>query len=287
MKTEALTQKVIIKDERLDIGQLHHYLLSFFIGSQSCDIAVYDECEKRLLMLESYSYDPGLPLLENLKAIHYDHVLISAGFWKRVEVVLRNNRFCQVPNEFYSGEHIYDYLKLNSPVDPLNEKYLSLPDEDLGMTTVFSVPNELTPWFEDKYAQPPISYKHESAVSIQAMAGRAKSIEGARLMINLTETDMQLAGFFEGKLQIYNQFALKSPEREAKLILMGLQFSKQRQNTAITLWGVRNQVKKYAPLLRKYYKNLKAGDQPKGIIMSHVFDQLAPYEYFDVLSTLQ
>lgn len=286
METEAIKQNIILRDERLDIDQLDQYLLSFFIGSGSCELAVFDERKKRLLMLESYRFDPAKTLLENLKTLHYDHVLISAGFWKRVEVVLRNARFCQVPNALYSGEHAYDYLKLNAPVDPLNEKYRSVLDENQGVTTVFSVPNELISWFNGKYPKPLISFKHESTVNIQAMGAQLGKSDEAQLFINLTATDLQLAGYADGRLHIYNQFALQEPEKAAKLILMSLQqFSKAGQATPITLWGIERSVNDYAPLLRKYYKHLRMGEKPKGLKMSHIFDGLAPYEYFDVMSS--
>ena len=285
METEAIKQNIIIKDERLDIDQLDHYLLSFFIGASFCELVVYDERKKRLLMLESYSFDPSKPLLENLKALHYDHILISAGFWKRVEVVLRNHQYCQVPNELYSGEHAYDYLKLNAPVDPLNEKYLSVLDEKEGITTVFSVPNELMRWFDGKYPKPAITYRHESTIGIQAMSAQSKN-QDTHLFVNLTETDLQLIGFSEGRLHFYNQFTLQSPERAAKLMLMSLQqFSDEGQSTPITLWGLDKHVKNYAPLFKKYYKQLSMGDKPKGLRMSHIFDRLQSYEYFDVMSS--
>ena len=287
MKTEALKQNIILKDERLDIDQLDHYLLSFFIGSQSCELAVFDERKKRLLMLESYSFDPAISLLENLKALHYDHVLISAGFWKRVEVVLRNKHFCQVPNALYSGEHSYDYLKLNAPVDPLNEKYLSILDDKQEVTTVFSVPNELMRWFDGKYPKPSIGYKHESGLCIEAMARQADPKQDAQLFLNFTATDLQLTGFAKGKLSYYNQFKVQQPERAAKLILMSLQnFSEQGQSSHITLWGHDEHVQSHLPLLKKYYKNLKTGEKPKGVRMSHIFDRIQPYEYFDVIGSV-
>ncbi len=288
MKTEALKQNIIIKDERLDIDQLDHYLLSFFIGSQSCELAVFDERKKRLLMLESYSFDPAIDLLENLKALHYDHVLISAGFWKRIEVVLRNKHFCQVPNELYSGEHSYDYLKLNSEVDPLNEEILSVLDEKQGVTTVFSVPHELRRWFDGKYPKPDIGYMHESTLTISCMGMQANHKTEAELFINLTATSLQMAGFAHGELKYFNQFGISKPERAAKLILMALQqFSEQGQSTPITLWGQEQHVKGHLPFLKKYYKKLSTGEKPKGIKMSHIFDGLKPYEYFDVMSSIR
>lgn len=287
MKTEALKQNIILKDERLDIDQLDHYLLSFFIGSQSCELAVFDERKKRLLMLESYSFDPSISLLDNLKALHYDHVLISAGFWKRVEVILRNKCFSQVPNALYSGEHSYDYLKLNAPVDPLNEKYLSILDEKQEVTTVFSVQHELMRWFDGKYPKPTIGYKHESNLCIEAMGRLADSKQEAQLFINFTATHMQLTGFAKGKLRYYNQFEVKTAERAAKLILMCLQnFSEQGQASPITLWGNHKHVQSHLPLLKKYYKNLQTGEKPKGVRMSHIFDRMQAYEYFDVIGSV-
>lgn len=285
VSTATIKKNISLKDERLDIDHLDHYLLSFFIGKGTCEISVFDDRKNRLLLMESYAFDPSLDLLDNLKKLHHEHALIAAGFWKRVEVILRNDKFCQVPNDLYSGDFTYDYLKLNCKVNPLQEKYLSTLDDHQGCTTVFSVPNDLMSWFEGKYPKPAISYKHETAVWIKAATGQLDPKEGNRLLINLTQTHMQLAGFAGSKLSFCNQFELKAPERTAKLILMAIQqFSDQGQAISIKLWGVKSSVDKHLPILKRYYKNLHTGQRPVQLKMSYHFDELEEYEYFDVLS---
>ena len=286
MKAALTKENISIKDERLDIDHIDQYRLSFFIAPDQCELAVFDERRKRLIMLESIDMDPSQSLLTNLKEIHYEHVLISAGFWKRVEVTLRNQAFCQVPNALYSGELAYDYLKLNAPTAPLDEKYLSLMDDELDCTTVFSVPHELIRWFDGKYPKPVISYRHESAHFLKASHHQLDPRLKHQLFINLTGSSMQLAGYADGKLGIYNQFKIKSPGQAAKMILLSIQqFSDEGQATPVTLWGIGSQVKEHLPTLQKYYKQLTTGERPKGIKIAHTFDVLKEYEYFDVLSS--
>ena len=50
-------QIVSLKDERLDIDQIDHYRLSFFISDDSCQIAIKDVRKKRLLLLEDIEFD--------------------------------------------------------------------------------------------------------------------------------------------------------------------------------------------------------------------------------------
>lgn len=286
MKAAITKENISIKDERLDIDHIDQYLLSFFIAPHQCELAIFDERKKRLMMLESISMDPDRPLLENLKEIHYEHILISAGFWKRVEVTLRNQLFCQVPNSLYSGEQAYDYLKLNAPTQPLEEKYLSTLDEAQECTTVFSVPHELIRWFDGKYPKPMINFRHESAHFLKATFEQLDSKLKHQLFINLTGAGMQLAGYAKGKLSIYNQFKVQSAGQVAKMILLSIQqFSNEGQATPITLWGLDHEVRQSLPTLKKYYKGLKTGERPRGVKIAHTFDVFKEYEYFDVLSS--
>lgn len=285
MKTEEKQKRISIKDERLDVDHIDHYHLSFFIGSSSCEISIYDDRKKRVLLLESIVLDKDKSLLENLKVIHHDHVLIAAGFWKTVIITLRNHSFTQVPSALYSGDYAYDYLKLNTHTDPLKEKYASTLDKTLGCATVFAVPHELIRWIDGKYPKPNIVFRHESANFLKVLTGLVKEDED-HLFLNLTGSDMLLAGFTEGKLAIYNQFKLQNPQQAAKMILLSIkQFSDQGQSTSITLWGVNEAVKLYEPAFKKFFKHLKKGDRPKGIRMSHDFDELKDYEYFDVFAS--
>lgn len=287
MKTEARQKAISIKDERLDVDHIDHYLLSFFIGTSSCEICIYDDRKKRVVLFESIPIDQDKTLLENLKEIHHEHILISAGFWKSVIITLRNHSFAQVPNDLYSGDYAYDYIKLNAHTDPLKEKYVSTLDETQGCTTVFSVPQELIRWIDGKYPKPSIVFRHESANFLKTLTSQVKK-DKEELFVNLTGDDMLLAGFKNGQLSIYNQFKLQTAQQLAKMILLAIkQFSENGQSTPITLWGTQEAVKLYEPTLRKFFKHLKYGERPKGIRMSHDFDALREYEYFDVFASYQ
>ncbi len=287
MKTEERQKAISIKDERLDVDHIDHYHLSFFIGTSACEICIYDDRKKRVVLFESIPMDTDKTLLENLKFIHHEHVLISAGFWKTVIVTLRNHSFAQVPNELYSGDYAYDYIKLNAHTDPLKEKYVSTLDEKLGCTTVFAVPHELIRWIDGKYPKPDIVFRHESANFLKTLKGLVEKEED-QLFVNLTGSDMLLAGFKAGKLAIYNQFRLQNAQQAAKMILLSIkQFSELGQAMPITLWGVRQAAKQYEPTLKKFFKHLKKGDRPKGLRMSHDFDQLKDHEYFDVFASYE
>lgn len=285
MKTKEKTQIISIKDERLDIDHIDHCHLSFFVGASSCEIAIYDERKKRLLLFESIAMDSTKSVLENLKVIHHEHPLIAAGFWMKVIVTLRDNSFAQVPNTLYSRDYAYDYIKLNTHTDPLKEKYLSILDEDLGCTTVFAVPRELMRWIDGKYPKPSIVFRHESANFLRSLKGLTGE-KNNQLFVNISGTEMRLAGFSQSQLAIYNQFRVQAPQQAAKMILLAInQFSDDGQATPITLWGTKETIESYEPALRKFFKNLSKGQRPNGIRMNHEFDRLDEYEYFDVFAS--
>ena len=283
MKTVKVKQYIAVKDERLDIDQIDHYRLSFFIGARSCELAIYDERKKRLLQLETFAFDSKKSLVDNLEDLHHEHILISAGFWKRIQVVLRSKQFCQVPNALYSAEHAYDYLKLNGKTDPLTDEYLSTLDESHPYTTVFAMDKALRVWFSAKYPKPEVSLNHQSSVFLSGTLAADDPQLPFQLLVNFTQKEMLLAGLEKGKLVYYNQFALKGAETEAKMIFHGLkQFSKEGQATPILLWGPVDTVKSHQPALTKFFKNLSLGQRPKGLKLHNNFNALEAYEFGDI-----
>ncbi len=279
----SIVRSKVFKDDRLDIDQIDHYSLSFFISATTIQITVFDEKKKRLLLYERYQCN-GLSTVETLDEIYHDHILISAGFWQTVRVSIDSNQFCIVPSSLFSFEHQFDYIKLNSRTDPNNDAYRSVTHDHLDIAFVFAIKKTVIKWFSDKYFNLEVRHSHIGLNFLQMTYNQLSKKDGERVFINLGDEEMQIAGLNNGKLAIYNQFPIGSHEQQVKYVLLTIkQFSDSGQAADITLWGSKKSMTQFKVLFTKYFKNLTIGTRPK-IKISPQFNEFESFELIDVLS---
>ena len=279
----AIVQSKKIKDDRLDIDQIDHYSLSFFIHTRTIQLTVFDERKKRLLLLEEYHLQ-GQSAVDALEEIHRDHVLISAGFWQSVRVNVHSNQFCIVPSELFSFEHQFDYIKLNSDTDPLVDTYRSVTYDPLDVAYVFAIQKSVVKWFSDKYFNLEVRHSHAGLNFLKFVDKTAGKKEGQRLFIHIGNDEMMLAGLDNDKLAIYNQFPVNEADQLIKYVLLSIkQFGTEGQGTSITLWGAKESIASFKPFLTRYFSNLSIGERPK-MKMGPQFGELEPFELVDLLS---
>ena len=102
MQTATLSYKLIkkIKDEKFDEEKLQHYVLLIQLGIRDFQVAVVDGNDSRLIFFEDYvlsDINSHSELLGLLKTLFESHELLTAGFWKKVKVSIKNNKVIQVP----------------------------------------------------------------------------------------------------------------------------------------------------------------------------------------------
>lgn len=287
MAKASTVQIVSIKDERLDIDQIDHYRLSFFISDSSCQIAVKDVRKKRLLLLEDIQFDKNKDLLENLDELHKDHILISAGFWKEIQVFIRNNKFSLVPNPVFDKNMIYEYVRLNEVTDPEEDIYHFKQISDLGLNIAFGFEGWVKEWFQEKYPKVAVRFYHQGFAFLKSTQNNLKSKAQASLYLNLNGNQAMVAGFNMSKLALYNQFVFKSEDHLVKLTALSCQqFAKDRGQTPLVLTGLKEQIEAYRPILSKYFNLLELGKRPDDIQLHPMFNELEAYEYNEILANL-
>jgi hypothetical protein len=60
-------------------------------------------------------------LLQILDQLFDSHAFLKAGFWKKIKVAVKNQKFVQVPAELFSEDSIGEYLKFNATIDAAKE----------------------------------------------------------------------------------------------------------------------------------------------------------------------
>lgn len=282
------TQEIIsIKDERLDIDRIDHYRLSFFISPEGCELTIYDIQKKQLLLFEFRGFDTELSIIQNLQVIYDDHVLISAGFWKEIQVFIRNRQFSLVPFPVFDKKLLAEYVRLNEPSDPNTDTYHFKILDDMGLAVAFGYPEKVKDWFKSCYPKVSLHFNHQSIAYLNGIKDQLRDNVNNSLYVCLNENEVLIAGFNLRRLAIYNQFRFNDAQHLVKLILLtAQQFSDAGQSIPVLVHGVKHQVEMQMPTLQRYFQNVALGPRPAGIMIHPIFNELENYEYFDVLSNL-
>ena len=105
-------------------------------------LLVVEPNENKVLLLEDFVL-PGLTsneeLLQILDELFDSHAFLKAGFWRKIKVSVKNQKFVQVPEILFAEESIADYLKFNAPLDPSREECMATLNRKAKAITVFAV----------------------------------------------------------------------------------------------------------------------------------------------------
>lgn len=287
MRLAETTQIISIKDERLDIDKISQYRLSFFLSDQECEVTVFDVKKKQLLLFESLEFNPEKSIAENLETLYNEHILIAAGFWKEIQVFMRNKQFALVPIPVFDRTLASQYVRLNELVDSENDEFHYKLMDETGAAVAFGYPKEVKEWFREKYPKLSLYFNHQSVAYLKGIQEQIKTKAPASLYMSLNNNEVQIAGYNIQRLAIYNQFKFTDANQLIKLVLLTLQqFSAEGQSTPIVLHGVKEKVDLNLPLLKKYFKHIELGRRPSGILIHPVFNELEDQEYVEVLANL-
>ena len=94
-----------IKEDKIEVDQLHHYDLNLLLGNRDLQIAVIDKRDNRCLIVEDFiisSIDSYSKLVDIFEHIFDDHHLLKAGFWSSVKVGIKGNKFALVPESLFN-----------------------------------------------------------------------------------------------------------------------------------------------------------------------------------------
>ncbi|MBO3700847.1 DUF3822 family protein [Roseivirga sp. E12] len=287
MRSTNTPTRLSLKDERLDIDRIDQYRLSFFIGDDSCQISILDIQKKLLLLLEDVSFQSDLSRVENLQRLYDDHILIAAGFWKEVQVFIRNDKFSLVPVPVFDKSLLQEYIQLNQPTDPNEDEYRFKILDELGLSIAFAYAAEIKAWFKEKYPNNGLQFNHQSVAYLKGLQSQLRNRAQSSVYVLLNDKEVMIAGFNLSRVAIYNQFQFSdSMDLVKRILLTSRQYSEEGQSIPLLLHGIKDQVNEHLPTLKKYFRNIELGQRPSDIHIHPLFNELEQMEYFDVLSNL-
>jgi hypothetical protein len=290
LQTTALQYKLIrkTKDELFDEEFIHQYHLLLNIGTRDFQVLVVEPKANKVLLLEDFvlpSLTSNEELIKILDQLFDSHALLKAGFWKKIKVAIKNQKFVQVPQALFAEDSLSEYLKFNAHIDPANEVFVASANKRSQAITVFAVNNELKAWLSKVYPNNPPTITHQSAALIEGTMEYAKSRTDSPLYIYVDRFKLHIIACKADKLIYYNQFAIKQFSDYIKYIMLVMKsLNMDQQTSQIVLWGY---IGKNSPHYHEFYKyinNVTFGSQPTYLNFGYVFDEVQDHHFFDLYS---
>ena len=290
MQTTAFNYKLIkkIKDERFDEEFIHQYDLLLQLSTRDFQLLVVDPKDHKILLVEDFVL-PNLTsheeLMLMLDQLFDSHALLKAGFWRKIKVSIKNQKFVQVPQALFAEESLAEYLKFNAPVDAGKEEVLSTVNTRAQAVTIFAINKDLKQWFERIYPNNPPCYTHQSATLIEGMMDFSEGRKDQPLYIYVDRFKLHLLACKGGKLLYYNQFAIKQFSDYVKYIMLVMRsLNMDQQTSQVVLWGY---IGKNSPHYHEFYKyvsNVIFGGRPGHLQFGYMFDEIQDHHFFDLYS---
>ena len=275
-----------VRDERFDEEYIHLYHLLINIGTRDFQLAVVDPKENLVLLMEDFvlpnitSHEELLSLLDQL----FDsHALLRAGFWNKIKIAFKNNKFVQVPAALFVPESQADYLRFNARLDEEREYVHAVANKHSQAATVFAFPRDLKDWFIEVYPNGNLIFLHQSAVLIEGVTRVSEHRKDNPLYIFVDRFKLHILSAKQGKLIYYNQFVIKQFSEYIKYIMLVMKtLNLSQEMSQIVLWGY---IGKNSPHYNEFYKyinNVIFGYRPKHLKFGYMFDEVQDHHFFDL-----
>ncbi len=277
-----------IKDDRFDEELLHRYELLINTGPKDLQVGVVDSEDKKVLFLEDYALanvQSHSEFLSALKELFDNHYLLQAGFWKKVKIGIKNNKFCQVPAALFDEKKGAVYLKFNANFDEANERVLYCESKGSESVTVFAIQNDLYDWLFGFYSRTVHQFFHQSAALVDGVLRQSMSESDNPLYIYVDRFKLHIMSARHGKLIYYNQFAIKQFPDYVKYIMLAMKgLNMDQQSSRIILWGYIGKNSPHYQEFVKYVRNVSFGGRPDHLKFSYMFDEIQEHHFLDLYS---
>jgi hypothetical protein len=289
LQTTSLSYKLIkkIKDERFDEELIHQYHLLIGFSTRDVQVVIIEPTENRVLLLEDYvlpAVNSHQELVSLLSQLFDAHALLRAGFWKKIKISIKNQKFVQVPTALFIPESMAEYLKFNAHAE-VDDDFIATSNPQAEAVTIFAINRELKNWLLSVYPNNTPIFVHQSAALIEGVLTFAKNRSDNPLYIYVDRFKLHILSCSGGKLIYYNQFAIKQFSDYVKYIMLVMKSLNLNQQTSqVVLWGY---IGKNSPHYQEFYKyinNVMFGELPSYLHFSYMFDEVQEHHFFDTYS---
>lgn len=276
-----------VKDSRFNIEHLGSYSLNILVSDSDCSVAVIDTKESRCLYSEKCEFEKVYSSKQQIKVlvqIFEEHHFLRAGYWKNINVSLKNDKFSLVPLSLFDESVSKDYLRLNCEVNEKEESINFYKHKNVGACNIFTLNNDLQDWFKNIYPTREINFLHQTSSFIEGIT-KVYTDRKKQLAVLCDHNSLNIA-LIENKNLIYcNVFNYNTPEDLLYFIMYVMnELELSPEKIPVTIWGDFDQTSIYFAKLYKYIRYLNLGHRPETISFGYVFDEIFEHSSFDVFN---
>ncbi len=275
-----------IKDKDFDVDNLHQYNLHILSGNRDLQFTVTDSVTGNCLLLEDYALNKVKTykeLIVILNSLFDDHELLTAGFWSSVKIAIKNNKFSLVPSKLFDKASLFDYLKLNCKVNRETDELLYYKHLKSDAVNCFALNKQLYNWYRSVYSTIEIGFVHQSSTLIEGVLAQLANYPEDSIFLFVDRFKLHVISSRNGKLEYYNQFAIKTFQDYIKYIMLVFNgLKRSQQTTNVVLWGYIGKQSTHYHEFIKYIKHISFGERPAFYNYGFVFDELQDHYFFDV-----
>jgi len=288
--TDTSTFKLVkrVKDEKFSIDELEDYSLTLQVGVRDFQIGVTDTQDNQVMGLEDYQLE-GIKTVNGrlrlIKEILDNHEFLTAGFWKGVKLCLKTHKFSLVPSKMFVADSATDYLSVNSEIKPSFEEVGYYKQISADLVNVFAKEIKLCNWIGSIYKRKPIHIVHQGSALIEGVLKNNDHSHEKGLYCFVDRGILHLTVAQDGKLQFYNQYAVRTKEDYLKYIMLVFkEMEMDPKKNSVQFWGFIKQNSDELNMLKKFIKNISLGSKPSFLKFGYKFDEVDDHQYFDVMS---
>ncbi len=281
-------EDLILRDEKFEVDQIGRYKLCFALTPTQCRLVVFDIKSDHCLCYESYTTDVVLEtdeqFLQAFSSLVDTHSFASAGYWQQITLMMGQQEFTYVPDEYFRTEHALSYLRFNTTLNT-SKSYIQFSEHQLASTNcLFSMPKIISDWIEEKYPNQKtgITYVHQTASFLEGLLLQENQSNQVHALIEGNQ--LFVAVLDKQNLLFLNRFEFKNAEEVAYFILAVSDDIKiNSQKLEVILYGQINKKGRVFHLLDRY-AYVKFAKRPANLSFGYQFDQLESHQGFDLFS---
>ncbi|MBY0425731.1 MAG: DUF3822 family protein [Cytophagales bacterium] len=286
-EVEIAPEIKIVDEKYFNVDNLSDYHLQLAWSPAGMDFCVVDSRNNRCLYLEENKLDDFMHTssdIEWLEALFDTHHFLKAGFWKSIQLSIKNEKFTLIPSPLFKQECAKEYLQFNCHIKA-NEEVSFFFHKSLNITSVFAYPVAVVEWLKLQYPHRKLNLVHHTSSFLEGIMRETSGDTECGVYANIENDLLTLIVKKGNTIEFCNNFIFKTNEDILYYQLFVLeQLKLNRSTTPITYWGNVDQESGLFLLLSTYIRQIEVGVRPSMIFYSYVFDELPEQRHFDLLS---
>lgn len=277
----------IVKDDKFDIDNLHHYNLSLQISPFDFQICVTDSKSNTCLAIESYQFHTNTTgnIIGHLHKIYEDHHFLKAGFWNAVKISFKTQHFSLIPAALFSKEGLPHYLEASAGTEVSAHEVHYYKHNKANVVNVFGVEIELLNFFREAYPDVLLHVFHQGSAFIEGTLKYAENMQGEKLFLLYEVEHINLIITRDQQLTFFNRFAIGDADDVVKYVMTVMkQMGLDQNKTQLIAWGNLDTQSQVFQKLYQYIRDISVGQKPSYLKFGYKFDEIPEHRHFALYS---